>query len=115
MSNFHELDADQDMEHYRDSKPVRRPVPTNAPPEVPHENLMEDPEIEIIGVFPAKSSIKKMIQDSFKETYGEADTDDVIILEPASTTQDSFEKTYEEADTDDIIILCSLQEVTTHP
>ena len=73
------------MEHYRDSKPVRRPVPASAPPEVPHENPMEDPEIEIIGVFPAKSSIKKMIQDSFKQTYEQDNSDDVIIIEPAHT------------------------------
>ena len=47
---------------------------------------MEDPEIEVIGVFPAKSSIKKMIQDSFKKTYEQAETDDIVILEPACTT-----------------------------
>ena len=54
-----------------------------------YQNPMEDPEIEIIGVFPAKSSIKKMIQDSFKKTYEQADTDDVIILEPADITVSS--------------------------
>ena len=92
------------MEYYRRSNPVQHLVPTEAP-EVPHGNLMEDPKVEVIGVFPAKSSIKMMIQDSFKKTYGEAHMDDVVVLEPTKTTQDSFKKIYEEDETDDIIIL----------
>ena len=53
------------MEFYRRSKPAQLPPPKEITSEVPDDNLLQDPEVEIIGVFPAKPSIKMMIQDSF--------------------------------------------------
>ena len=57
------------MEFYRRSKPAQLPPPKETPSEVPDDNLSQDPDIEIIGVFPPKPPINMVIQDAGKKNF----------------------------------------------
>ena len=101
LFNFDELDSDQDMEYYRRSKPTQLPPPKEMPPGVPDDDLSQDPDIEIIGIFPPKQPIKMLIQDAFNKTFSGAHID---VLEP-TVNQGSIKKVDEEDEIDDIIII----------
>jgi len=62
--------------------PKDEPTPSKAIPEIPLEHPNDDPKVQVIGVFPAKSSIKQIIQQTFQQTF-QQDSDDITIIEPA--------------------------------